>query len=109
MNRYLLPMAILLIGLTGCAASHYADTKPHALLLYLRAPQAKQVRFASSIDNFQLHPTTKNNQDYWWIELPKDKEFSYFYLVDGMLHTPVCQLKEVDDFGSENCIYMPPL
>ena len=34
-------------------------------------------------------------------------EFSYFYIVDGVVHVPECKFYEKDDFGSYNCVYVP--
>ena len=30
-----------------------------------------------------------------------------FYIVDGAVYLPQCRLKEQDDFGSANCLYIP--
>jgi hypothetical protein len=39
--------------------------------------------------------------------VPKSGEFRYFYLVDGRIYHPDCQYREMDDFGSYNCLYKP--
>jgi hypothetical protein len=41
--------------------------------------------------------------------VPKGGEFRYFYLVDGKIHLPDCPYREMDDFGSYNCLYKPDL
>jgi hypothetical protein len=41
--------------------------------------------------------------------VPKDVEFRYFYIVDGVVYVPLCTSEEYDDFGSEICIYVPDM
>jgi hypothetical protein len=34
-----------------------------------------------------------------------DRDFSYFYLVDGKVLQPDCRMHEQDDFGGTNCVH----
>ena len=45
----------------------------------------------------------------WEVTLSLGDEFRYFYMADGALVLPPCRYKEKDDFGSENCIFVPNL
>jgi hypothetical protein len=99
---------IIAVSLTGCA-SHYYQVKNHALYFYLKAPDARKVEFAHSKDGFTLHRAEKIDARTWRVRVPADSEFTYFYLVDDTLFPVPCQLKEKDDFGFENCIFMPDL
>lgn len=68
---------------------------------------AIRVQFASSMDAYELHETRKNNRGFWQIDFQLTPESTYFYIVDGSVHVPDCRFKETDDFGSENCLYVP--
>ncbi len=91
----------------GCAA-HYHRTDENGMTLYLRLPKAEKVILFSSLDGFSPYPAKRNNGK-WENALPADREFRYFYTVDGQIFIPACPLKEKDDFGLENCIYLPGL
>lgn len=98
---------ILFILVSGCAPHHFITSEPDAITVYLDAPKASKVIFVSSVDNFREHNTQKNAKGLWAIENPADREFQYFYIVDGSLYVPECRYREKDDFGAANCIYQP--
>jgi hypothetical protein len=41
----------------------------------------------------------------WEVSVPAEKEFAYFYVVDGVITLPDCSFTENDDFGAKNCLY----
>jgi len=98
---------ILFLLLTGCGVGHYYEVKEGNLRIYLHKSDADQVYFASSLDGYKLHKATKINDDTWEVQAPENNGFSYFYIVDGIVYVPACRMRESDDFGSENCIYVP--
>jgi len=73
----------------------------------LESPEASEVLFASSLDDFRLHPAVRSGRSRWVVTVPADNAFSYFYMVDDRLFLPPCTLREPDDFGNENCIFEP--
>ena len=100
-------IALFFVSLSGCTASHYVERKPASLTLYLRLPEASRIQFASSLDNYFLHDAFQSRSGVWEVTLPAGSEFAYFYIVDGAPFLPECRFKETDDFGSENCLYLP--
>lgn len=98
---------LLLCGVLGCAPIHYTVIEADQVTLVLQAPEASQVSFVSSLDEYNLHATSKNNEGKWLMTMPAQQEFQYFYLVDGKFFLPDCQFKEADDFGTFNCRYLP--
>ena len=100
-------IAIFLLG-TGCT-THYYKIDADRVDLYLRMPKADVVYFATSLDEFKLHPARKIDFATWEVGMPATREFRYFYTVDGIFYQPDCKLKERDDFGTENCIFVPDL
>ena len=107
MNKQLLALAGLLFLCFGCAGHHYTSESRESVSLYLRLPDAVDVQFASSIDKYQLHNAHKNRLGFWEISMPLTPESTYFYVVDGSVYMPDCRFKEIDDFGSGNCLYLP--
>lgn len=107
MKRYLLLLIAILFLPAGCASRHYYMVEDGALRLCLRKPNARAVEFASSLNGFEAMKARKNGDETWEVTVPKDMEFSYFYIVDGDVYVPACAFKEHDDFGSDNCIYVP--
>ena len=99
--------AVLVCCLQGCAPQHYMFIQAEQLTLVLQAPEAKQVRFASSLDEYYLHTPAKNKDGKWIVKVPSQREFQYFYMVDGELFLPECRFKQADDFGTFNCRYLP--
>jgi len=92
----------------GCA-THYYRIEADRVNLYLRMPEAKIVYFSTSLEEFELYRTKKSESGIWQVAVPATREFTYFYKVDGSIYLPDCKLKEKDDFGDENCIFMPDM
>jgi hypothetical protein len=103
MIRY--PSLILLLLLVGCTPKHYITKGEDVMAMYLDLPKAKEVLFASSLDNFKIHATHQNGSGLWVINNLNNREFRYFYVVDGEIYIPECRYREKDDFGTINCIY----
>jgi hypothetical protein len=104
-----IPIIVLAVWvLMGCT-THSQHIKGDQVYLNLRGPGIQSVFFASSLDGFQHHPLTRHTDKTWSIHLPAEHEFTYFYIMDGQAYLPDCQYKEKDDFGSENCIFIPEL
>jgi hypothetical protein len=99
----LLPMFFL-----SACATHFYRVQDNKVTLVLRLPEAKRVMLATSLDGFSLRPAVQAS-DAWEVTVPADKDFRYFYQVDGEVVVPDCALKENDDYGSENCIFEPSL
>ena len=104
MIRLFPPILSVVLFITGCAGHFYRE-EAGRVQIYLRNSRASAVHFVSSLDGFEPHPIAKTNSDTWRITLPKSGEFRYFYLVDGKIHLPDCPYREMDDFGSYNCLY----
>lgn len=98
-------LVFALTTISGCTG-HYYHLEGNELELNLKRPEAEKVIFLSSLDGFLPHPTQSKNR-CWVYTVPAGRTFRYFYLVDGDVFTPDCPMKEKDDFGSENCVYMP--
>lgn len=90
--------------LCGCV-SHYQQIKTDRVELYLKKRGAKEVKIAYCLDQFTPHDTRKLSNSTWMASIPTTGEFRYFYIVDGSVFLPGCPYKEIDDFGSENCIF----
>jgi predicted cupin superfamily sugar epimerase len=99
---------MLTVSLAGCA-NQYHRVKNNKLYFYLQKQDARIVQFACSKDGYKLHPAQKVDSRTWRIMVPSDSEFAYFYIVDGKIFLPPCPLREKDDFGSENCIFVPDM
>jgi hypothetical protein len=108
-RQYLLPAIVLVLALAGCGSSHYYRVRANSLDLSLNKPGSENVSFASSLDGFQLHPAEKKGGSTWAVTVPANRAFTYFYIVDGAFFIPSCKLKQLDDFGSKNCVYLPDL
>ena len=96
--------ALLLIS--GCGGRFYR-VEDHKVIFHLDLPDARQVYFAYSLDEFRLHSVQEKQAGKWEISVPADIEFRYFFMVDGAVHLPGCDIREADDFGNENCIFEP--
>ena len=108
MGRQILFITGILLFFTGCA-NHCFRLKGDTLHMYLKRPDAKTVYFSCSLDGYELHRATRVDAKTWEARVPANGEFTYFYIVDGAVYVPPCRLKEYDDFGGENCIYIPDL
>lgn len=107
MMKSLFVTLLLGVALSGCASRHYVEQHADTLWFFLHLPEAGQVRFCSSADNYVLHDTVQNREGNWQIKIPAAGELKYFYVVDGSVYLPECRFRETDDFGSENCLYLP--
>ncbi len=96
-------MALLL---SGCAAEHYIRSTDDHIVLYYQNRDAQEVLFASSLDRFTYHQAQKTDRSTWIIEVQQFSEFSYFYVVDGVVTLPDCEIKINDDFGGQNCFFL---
>ena len=97
----------LAAGLLGCAASVHLDRASREELV-LRAPGARQVFLATSLDGYAPRPARRGVDGTWRAAIPADREFRYFYIVDGQPVVPDCARRETDDFGGADCIHSPP-
>jgi len=112
MNRYLekrryFAGLVVFLALGACSGHHYVGSNKQGLIFYLEYPGASEVAFASSSDDFQLRQAHRDKLGRWLIEGLKKEDFQYFYLVDGKPFVPDCRYRQQDDFGSENCVYLP--
>jgi hypothetical protein len=103
MIRYL-AAGLACLAFAACS-THYYEVKENTVVFYLKNNQAEQVEFRYSEDHFIRHTARKVASDTWEIRVPVHEEFSYFYMVDGKFFTPSCRMKEMDDFGNENCLF----
>ena len=99
----------LLLVLAGCVRGHYYMVEEGDVSIYLNKADADLVYFASSLDGYKLHRAERVDDDTWEVQVPALDEFKYFYIVDGVVYVPPCRMTEKDDFGSENCIYVPEM
>lgn len=106
MNKIVGLLMMLTLCLSGCAPSHFVDKKDGFLTFVLHHEAANRVQFASSADYFILHDAQQKRAGVWRIDVSARPELKYFYVVDGQTYIPECGLKEKDDFGSENCIFL---
>lgn len=106
MKRWLISVFAILLMISGCVGRFYR-VEDDQVTFYLDLPDAQQVYFAYSLDEFRLRKLKKRQAGMWEITVPTDIEFRYFFMVDGAVHLPRCNLRETDDFGSENCIFEP--
>lgn len=98
---------VLLLLSAGCTPRHFIARQATGVTVSLDVPDAAEVLFASSADSFRVHPTQRDHRGFWVINNLADREFHYFYIVDGRVYVPDCQYRERDDFGASNCIYQP--
>ena len=97
---------IMLLGMAGSGA-HYYSVRGDTVIFYLEKPKARNVYFAHSRDGYKLHRIEAVNPGTWEVAMTAESEFSYFYVIDGNVFIPACEFRETDDFGSENCIFVP--
>ena len=109
MNRLILLITTVALSLVGCTAAHYHDHAkgPERVTLYLKAPGAEKVEFASSLDAFSPQQASRLEGSRWAVTVAANSEFKYFYIVDGSVFLPECEYYEKDDFGSRNCVFVP--
>ncbi len=105
-NILLIPIILMGLVVTACANRHYLKLQGDEVVFYYKDKEAQEVLFASSRDNYKLHPARENKNHLWEVSAPADKGFAYFYIVDGVITLPGCTFTESDDFGSNNCLYL---
>ena len=104
--KIFIPLTVVLLSLfTGCADQYYR-VKEGAVHIYIKN-DARVIYFASSLDGFKLRKAKKIDKNTWEVRAPAYIAFRYFFMADGVIYLPPCRFKEYDDFGSENCIYVP--
>ena len=106
MKRYGVLIVTFLILLAGCN-KHYYSVNKDFVSLYLKKPESQRVYFFSSLDGYTPHQARQVAPKTWRVKVPADTAFTYFYNVDGDIYVPSCRYKENDDFGKQNCIYIP--
>ena len=108
MKLLILHLTVAALFFGGCAApTHHHERKSDRVTFYLKAPGARGVVFASSLDAFSPHLASRVDGSRWVVSVAGGSEFRYFYIVDGAVYVPECRFYEKDDFGSRNCVYMP--
>jgi hypothetical protein len=104
-----LPLISVLVILLVACATHRNGVRLEQITLFLQIENADEVRFACSLDHFKLKTATRTGSKTWSVRVPGDRAFTYFFTVDGTYYLPDCKMKEKDDFGHENCIYVPEM
>ena len=99
-------LSLLILFTAGCAGHQYKVINQE-LHIYLKDKDAEKVYILSSLDGYTPRRATDTGSGTWEAVFPSDAEFKYFYLVDDKVFIPACEMKERDDFGSENCVYIP--
>lgn len=106
MKNFAFPLIILAFLVTACAQKHYSQMHGDRVSFYYKDKKANEVLFASSLENYKFLAARENNKHLWKVTVPAGKDFSYFYVVDGVIILPECAYTEYDDFGSRNCLYI---
>ena len=110
MTRFALILQAAIILVAGCAAGNYTcKVEADRVTMNLKLPDAENVCFASSLNGFQVRPAVRVGRNRWMVEAPADRQFKYFFIVDGSVYLPDCRYTEDDDFGSRNCLHLPGL
>ena len=102
-------LIISVLAFTACTGGHYFRKNNDTLSIFLKVSDARQVYFLSSLEGYRPQEAMRVDERTWQISVPAQVEFKYFYKIDGKVYLPNCRLKEQDDFGSQNCIYLPDL
>ena len=105
MKSALLPLMLLALLVSSCSGKHYSKLNGNEVAFFYKDSGAQEVFFASSRDNYKLLPARETKKHLWEVSMPAEKEFAYFYVVDGVITLPDCSFTENDDFGSQNCLY----
>jgi hypothetical protein len=108
MKKFIYSFLVLMLFSTGCAVQQYKIVN-HKLNIYLKNRKAEEVFIHTSIDEYAPRKALKDESGLWVAVLPADREFKYFYVIDGEVFIPECNMREKDDFGSVNCVYIPLL
>ena len=96
----------ILLGIS-CHSVHYYSVKDDTVIFYLNLPGAENVYFAHSLDDYIHHNVMADKNGRREFAVTANFEFRYFYIVDGSVYLPECEFRESDDFGFENCIFVP--
>jgi 1,4-alpha-glucan branching enzyme len=107
MKKWWMLIGVMFFWIAGFTGPFYR-VQNEKVTFYLKLSDAQQVDFAYSHDEYRLHKLKKEKSGAWEITVPAHPEFRYFFVVDGVVYLPDCKYRETDDFGSENCIFMPP-
>lgn len=99
-------LLFVIVFTTGCTKQYFVKVNGDSLSFYYSDAKAKEIYFASSMDHFYFHPAVKGPEDLWQVTVPLNKEFEYFYIVDGEVTLPDCPNTVLDDFGTKNCLYV---
>jgi len=108
MSKFLIWAFLIAWTAMGCTY-HVQQLKDDQVYFYLKDTNALKAYFACSLDGFQPHPMKRHTETTWVVSRPADREFTYFYIVGNTSFVPDCRYKEADEFGSENCIYVPEM
>ena len=108
MKAWIFILLLMAAVATGCS-THYLRSENGQTFLYLEDRHADTVMFASSLDHFQWRSAEKINGRTWRIGIPQDIPQTYIYRVGNQIVVPDCRFRETDDFGSENCLYIPDM
>lgn len=108
MKKNFLILTVILFFSAGCVVQQYRIIN-NELHIFLKNKEAQQVYFLHSLDEYAPHEAIRDESGLWISILPSDVEFKYFYIIDGKVFIPDCRIREKDDFGSENCVYIPLL
>ena len=108
MKQLVIVTLILTMGLAGCV-NHFYQIEKNMLHIYLEKHRAHTISFVSSMDGYKTQPAKKIDSHTWMVKIPAGSEFTYFYIVDGTVFQPPCRFTEKDDFGSENCLFIPDM
>ena len=99
-------MVFIMLGIS-CQAAHFYAVKHDTVIFTLNLPGAENVYFAHSLDHYNPHRAKAGKDGRWEFAITTNSEFRYFFMVDGSVYLPECKFRETDDFGSENCIFVP--
>lgn len=102
----MIPIMATVLATGGCS-THYHTIRNGQVDVYLDAPQAQSVSLVVAGEIFERVPAARTQLGAWKVTLNRAKEFKYFYLVDGNVYLPDCPLRERDDFGANNCVFLP--
>ncbi|MFT5729325.1 MAG: hypothetical protein ACI8PB_003490 [Desulforhopalus sp.] len=100
---------VCLTNISGCASNHYSRVQESNVVFYLKNPDAKHVYFASSVDHYQYNEALLEKRGIWSYTSLINTDFSYFYVVDGVITIPDCKITVHDDFGGKNCVFSPEM
>lgn len=107
MKNSLLPLIFLVLIFSGCTVKHYYKEQGDEVVFYYKDADAREVLFASSLNNYKFLAARENKNHLWEVSVPGKEGFTYFYVIDGVIALPDCTFTENDDFGSKNCLYIP--